>query len=78
MYRALFREATQSDKETKGFLATSAIFKGLLSAWSFRSRTEILFFQFQWLSVCQNIERYLPAFSTSYEKKKKKSYKLVI
>ena len=39
MYRALFREATQSDKETKGFLATSAIFKGLLNAWLFGSRT---------------------------------------
>ena len=39
MYRALFREATQSDKETEGFLATSPIFKGLLNAWLFRSRT---------------------------------------
>ena len=33
---------------------------------------EIVFFQFEWLSVCQNIEKYLLVFSTCYEKKKEK------
>ena len=34
---------------------------------------EIVFFQFEWFSVCQNIEKYLLVFSTCYEKKKKRN-----